>query len=196
MTPQFTRIWIYGNVILWTTVAVVALWLFMALRPASAQGLYIGRDGRAHPQIIAGPDGSIWPVIPTYCQHGWGPCPVALAPPIPPFVPPVPLPAPPPLAYAPPPPPPPPVPLGWIWRTLAPCADPACGTLVVQVQADGANIRFAPAGFGVVLGAVANGTPLIPLQRDGDWVLVAAGCPLRPTFTISVTAGVPLSVCS
>jgi len=180
-----------GNLILMTTICVVIFWLFMALRPAAAQGLYMGPDGRAHPSVIASPDGSIWPVIPTYCQHGWGPCPITLAPPIPP---PTPAPVVPPLAYAPPAPPPPPAPLGWIWRTLAPCADPACGTLVVQVVADGANIRAVPAG--PVVGALANGTPIIPLQKDGNWILVAPACQLTPTFTMSITAGVPLSVCA
>jgi hypothetical protein len=70
--------------------------LFLATGTAHAQGgLYIGRDGRAHTDAIAGPDGSIWPVIPTYCQHGWGPCPVILAPPyapLPPLLPPPPPP--------------------------------------------------------------------------------------------------------
>ena len=192
----------YGSIILWTTIAVIALWIFMAVRPAAAQGLYIGRDGRAHPQIIAGPDGSAWPVIPTYCQHGWGPCPVALAPPIPPFAPPVPtvpLAPPPPLAYAPAGPPPVPAPLGWVYAPYTSCANPpGCSTGMVTVAAaDGLNVRAVPAGFGVVVAALANGTPLIPLGKDGDWILIAPACQIVPTYTYSVTAGgVPLSVCS
>jgi hypothetical protein len=160
-----------------------------------AQGLYMGLDGRAHPQVIAGPNGSVWPVTPTFCPLGWSPCPIALGPPIPlapPAPPALPLPVPP-AAYAPPPPPPP---LGWVFYRYAPCASPDCGTLVVQVGADGLNVRAAPAGFGIVLLALANGTPILPIQRSGDWVLVAAACPLAPTYTYSITAGVPLSVCS
>jgi len=159
---------LYGNVVLWTTVAVIALWIFMALRPAHAQGLgpYMGHDGRVHAQVIAGADGSLWPVIPTFCPLGWGPCPVPLAAPFAPLVPP-----PPPAAYAPSLPPPAPVPLGWIWRTLAPCADPDCRSLVVQVSVDGANIRAVPAG--PVVGAIATrpvftepaAVPVLPWKR-------------------------------
>ena len=106
---------------------------------------------------------------------------------------------PPPPVYAPPPPaayaPPAPPPLGWIWRTLAPCADPTCNTLVVNVAADGANIRTVPGG--PVALTLANGVPIIPLgPREGQWILVAASCALAPTYTWSVTAGgLPLSVC-
>jgi len=109
--------------------------------------------------------------------------------------------APPPLAYAPLPPvvipppvdPPPPVPLGWVYRYYAPCADPDCSTLVVSVGADGLNVRALPRG--PVMLSLVNGTPLIPMQKDGDWVLVAPACALVPTWTWSWTAGVPLSVC-
>jgi len=94
--------------------------------------------------------------------------------------------APPPLAYA------PPAPLGWIWGHYAPCGDPQCGVLVVQVV-DGLNVRATPGG--IVTGALANGVPVVPLDKAGPWVLVAPACPLAPTFTWSVTAGVPLSVC-
>ena len=181
----------------WTLLVMLTLLAAMLIvialtMGAFAQGLYIGRDGRAHPSVIAGPDGSIWPVIPTYCQHGWGPCPVPLAPPIPPFAPPAY--APPPPAYAPAVPPPPPPPLGWIWGRLAPCANEACDTLVIQVQADGVNIRAVPGG--PVIMSIANGVPVAPLTKEGNWVLVAALCNLMPTWTWSVTAGVPISVCS
>jgi hypothetical protein len=61
-----------------------------------------------------------------------------------------------PLGYAPlpptvipsPPPPveaPPPYPIRWVWRYYAPCADPGCGMLRVEVGADGLNVRVAPA---------------------------------------------------
>jgi hypothetical protein len=109
---------------------------------------------------------------------------------------------PPPMAYAPlpsqPPPPPPaidmaPPPLGWLYSPYTVCADPNCSALFVAVGADGLNVRIAPNG--PVILSLANGTPVIPLQRQGDWVLVAPGCVLVPTWTWSVTADVPLSVC-
>jgi len=97
---------------------------------------------------------------------------------------------PPPVAYAPPAPPP----LGWIYGPYTLCADPpACRAVVINVGADGLNFRVVPNG--PVLGALANGVPVIPLRQDGNWLLVAAGCGLAPTWTFSWTAGVPLSVC-
>ena len=39
--------------------------------------------------------------------------------------------------------------------------------------------------------ALGNGVPVIPLQRVGEWVLVAAACPLAPMMTWPI----PLSVC-
>jgi hypothetical protein len=108
------------------------------------------------------------------------------------------LPAPPPLppaigAYAAAPLPPPP--LGWVYRFYAPCADPSCATLLVSVGADGLNVRMAPTSNSPALLALVNGTPLAPLQREGNWVLVAPLCALVSTWTWSWTAGVPLSVC-
>jgi len=100
---------------------------------------------------------------------------------------------------APPPPPsirvtPPPVPpLGWVYNYYAPCADSQCRTIVVNVDAAGLNVHTAPNGYPVM--SLVNGTPLIPLQRQGDWLLVAAGCDLTPTFAWSWTAGVPLNRC-
>jgi hypothetical protein len=96
--------------------------LLLATGAASAQGIYMGRDGRVHASIIAGPDGSRWPVLPTFCPNGWGPCPVVLAPPLPS------------LAYAPPPPPPAvdalrPPPLGWVYGPYTLCTDPSCKAL-------------------------------------------------------------------
>ena len=78
-----------------------ALILMMLLStPGGAQGIYMGRDGRVHPQVIVGADGGVWPVAPTFCTPGFGPCPVILAPPI---YPPQPVYVPPPPNYVPPP---------------------------------------------------------------------------------------------
>src|SRR5262249_21409430 len=99
-------------------------------------------------------------------------------------------------AYAPPPlePPPPPQPIGWLWGRFAPCGDPECRILIVQVAVDGLNVRAAPDG--PIVAALANGVPVIPLTKVGPWVLVAPACTLSSTFTASVTAGgMPLSVC-
>jgi len=63
----------------------------------------------------------------------------------------------------------------------------------VNVQADGLNVRVVPNGQPTM--ALVNGTPLIPLQRQGAWLLVAAGCDLTLTFAWSWTAGVPLNRC-
>ena len=86
--------------------------------PLQAQGIYMGRDGRVHAQVIVGNRGEVFPVVPMFCPNGWGPCPVVLAPP---------------LAYAPPPPPavdalrPPP--LGWVYGPYTLCTDPSCKAL-------------------------------------------------------------------
>lgn|SRR5262249_10693416 len=89
----------------------------------------------------------------------------------------------------------PPLVLGWIFGRLTACLNPpVCTAIVVSVGADGANVRVAPDGP-VVL-ALANGVPVIPLNQSGDWLLVAAGCPLMPTWTWSITAGgAPLNIC-
>jgi hypothetical protein len=84
-------------------------------------------------------------------------------------------------------------PLGWVYNYYAPCADPQCRTVVVNVDAAGLNVRTAPNGYPVM--SLVNGTPLIPLDKQGDWLLVAAGCDLTPTFAWSWTAGVPLNRC-
>jgi hypothetical protein len=101
---------------------------------------------------------------------------------------------------APPPPPsirvtPPPVPpLGWVYGPYTMCGDPPrCSTGVVNVPADGLNVRVAPDGPPVM--SLVNGTPLIPLQRQGDWLLVAPACDLTPTWAWSWNAGVPLNRC-
>jgi hypothetical protein len=104
---------------------------------------------------------------------------------------------PPPVYYAPPPPPvyvppPPPGPLGWVYGPYT-YRDPS-GAVWVSVGADGLNVHTAPNGPTVL--ALANGTPVVPLRHEGNWVEIAAGCALAPTYTYSVTAGgVPLSVC-
>jgi len=89
--------------------------------------------------------------------------------------------------------PPPVPPLGWVYNYYAPCADPQCRTVVVNVDAAGLNVRTAPNGYPVM--SLVNGVPLIPLQKDGDWLLVSAACDLTPTFAWSWTAGVPLNRC-
>jgi hypothetical protein len=174
--------------------------LLSATISAEGQGIYMGRDGRAHAQVIVGPDGTGWPVAPTFCTPGFGPCPVITGPP---------------LAYAPLPPPPgapPPLepqpvepvpyaqpaappPLGFVWGQYTACIEADCRSVIVSTGVDGLNVRVAPNGP-IVL-TLANGTPVIPLRREGPWLLVAAACPLVPTFTASVTAGgIPLSVCA
>ena len=90
--------------------------------------------------------------------------------------------------------PPGPPPLGWVYGPYTQCADPPrCSMGMVNVQADGLNVRVTPNGPPVM--SLVNGVPLIPLGREGDWLLVAAGCDLTPTWAWSWTAGVPLNRC-
>jgi hypothetical protein len=87
-----------------------------------------------------------------------------------------------------------PPPLGWVYKPYTICADPPrCSMGMVNVQADGLNVRVTPNGYPVM--SLVNGVPLIPLGQEGDWLLVAAGCDLTPTFAWSWTAGVPLNRC-
>jgi hypothetical protein len=87
-----------------------------------------------------------------------------------------------------------PPPIGWVYGPYTMCGDPPrCSMGVVNVQADGLNVRVAPNGPPAM--SLVNGVPLIPLQKEGDWLLVAAGCDLTPTFAWSWTAGVPLNRC-
>jgi len=159
---------------------------------ADAQGIYMGRDGRAHAQVIVGADGTPFPVAPTFCTPGFGPCPVILGAP---FGPPVAY-DPPPVAYAPPfvasdPPPP----IGWVYTRFTVCPEPSsCPVVFVSVSVDGLNVRPAGPDSPPIM-ALANGTPLFVLDRRGAWTLVAAACPLAPMPAFSVTAGVPLSAC-
>ena len=87
-----------------------------------------------------------------------------------------------------------PPPLGWVYGPYTMCGDPPrCSTGVVNVPADGLNVRVAPNGPPVM--SLVNGTPLIPLQREGDWLLVTAACDLTPTWAWSWSANVPLNRC-
>ena len=155
--------------------------------PAAAQGIYMGPDGRAHAQVIVAPDGRAFPVAPTFCTPGFGPCPVVLE-----------SPPPPPMIESPPPPvvegPPPPQPLGWVFTRYTVCPEPRmCPVVTVSVAADGLNVRAAPDGPPVL--SLVNGTPLAVLTRQGQWTLVAPACDLVPTGAWSWTAGVPLNRC-
>jgi hypothetical protein len=160
--------------------SVVIILLAFAAVSVHAQGIYMGRDGRAHAQVIVGEDGRGWPVAPTFCTPGFGPCPVVLGPPLPW--------APPPLAYAPAAPQPS---LGWVYGPYLVCGhDAPC---VVNVDAAGLNVRTVPNG--PVFTSLANGVPVVPQGQADKWVLVTPMCPLAPTYAWSVTAGVPLMTC-
>ena len=87
-----------------------------------------------------------------------------------------------------------PPPIGWVYQPYTICGNPPqCSMGVVSVGADGLNVRTVPNGPPVM--ALVNGTPLYPVRREGDWLLIAAGCDLTPTFAWSWTAGVPLNRC-
>jgi len=65
-----------------------------------------------------------------------------------------------------------PPPIGWVYQPYTQCANPPqCSMGVVNVQADGLNVRTVPNGPPVM--ALVNGTVFYPLQRQGDWLLVA-----------------------
>jgi hypothetical protein len=164
--------------VLWALIIGGFLW---AAYGAHAQGIYMGRDGRVHSQVIVGADGTPFPVAPTYCPNGYGPCPVVLGQPAPPL---------PPQAAVPMPPPPP---LGWVYSPYLSCVEPSCASLVVNVPAaEAINVRVTPNG--VIALSVANGTLLLRLQQQGSWTLVAPTCQLVPTGLWS-TAAVPLGAC-
>src|SRR5262245_7674686 len=84
-------------------------------------------------------------------------------------------------------------PLRWVYGYYAPCADSGCRTVVVNVDAAGLNVRTVPNGYPTM--SLVNGTALIPLQRAGNWLLVAPACDLTPTWAWSWTTGVPLNRC-
>jgi hypothetical protein len=87
-----------------------------------------------------------------------------------------------------------PPPIGWVYGPYTQCANPPqCSMGVVNVQADGLNVRTVPNGPPVM--SLVNGTFLYPLRKEGDWLLVAPACDLTPTFAWSWTAGVPLNRC-
>src|SRR5262245_61745593 len=80
----------------------------------------------------------------------------------------------------------------WVFGGYTNCGDPSCA-LFVTVPADGLNVRTIPNGPAVL--SLVNGTPLVVVQRQGDWTLVAPRCNLAPTGLWSWTGGVPLSGC-
>jgi hypothetical protein len=87
-----------------------------------------------------------------------------------------------------------PSPIGWVYGPYTQCANPPqCSMGVVNVQADGLNVRTVPNGPPVM--SLVNGTVFYPLQRQGDWLLVAPACDLTPTWAWSWNAGVPLNRC-
>jgi hypothetical protein len=87
-----------------------------------------------------------------------------------------------------------PPPIGWVYGPYTQCTNPPqCSMGVVNVQADGLNVRVVPNGQPVM--SLVNGTVFYPLQREGDWLLVAPACDLTPTWAWSWTAGVPLNRC-
>jgi hypothetical protein len=87
-----------------------------------------------------------------------------------------------------------PPPIGWVYGPYTQCANPPqCSMGVVNVDASGLNVRVAPNGPPVM--SLVNGTPFIPVQRQGDWLLVAPACDLTPTWAWSWNAGVPLNRC-
>lgn len=91
-------------------------------------------------------------------------------------------------------PPPPPPPIGWVYTNYTVCEAPrVCPVVYVSVGADGLNVRTVPNGPATA--ALVNGTPLVVLDRQGAWTLVAPACDLIPTGAWSWTAGVPLIRC-
>ena len=87
-----------------------------------------------------------------------------------------------------------PPPIGWVYGPYTQCGNPPqCSMGVVNVDASGLNVRVVPNGPPVM--ALVNGTPLYPLNRQGDWLLVAPACDLTPIWVWSWNAGVPLNRC-
>jgi hypothetical protein len=87
-----------------------------------------------------------------------------------------------------------PPPIGWVYGPYTQCANPPQRSMgMVNVQADGLNVRTVPNGPAIM--SLVNGTPLYPVGRDGDWLLVAPACDLTPTWAWSWNAGVPLNRC-
>jgi hypothetical protein len=89
-----------------------------------------------------------------------------------------------------------PPPIGWVYGPYTQCGNPPqCSMGVVTVDASGLNVRVRVAPNGPPVMALVNGTFLYPLQREGDWLLVAPACDLTPTWAWSWNAGVPLNRC-
>jgi hypothetical protein len=87
-----------------------------------------------------------------------------------------------------------PPPIGWVYAPYTICGNPPqCSMGMVNVDASGLNVRVVPNGQPVM--SLVNGTLLYPLQRQGDWLLVAPACDLTPTWAWSWNAGVPLNRC-
>jgi hypothetical protein len=87
-----------------------------------------------------------------------------------------------------------PPPLGWVFTQYTSCPEPRiCPIVYASVPADGLNVRAVPNGPPIV--SVVNGTPLLVLQRQGQWTLVAPACDLTPTWAWSWNAGVSLMRC-
>jgi hypothetical protein len=89
-----------------------------------------------------------------------------------------------------------PPPIGWVYGPYTQCANPPqCSMGVVDVDASGLNVRVAPDAYSPPVMALVNGTPLYPMDKKGDWLLVAPACDLTPTWAWSWNAGVPLNRC-
>jgi hypothetical protein len=87
-----------------------------------------------------------------------------------------------------------PPPIGWVYQPYTVCGDPPrCSMGVVNVDASGLNVRITPDGPPVM--ALVNGTPLYPVDKRGNWLLVAPACDLTPTWAWSWNVGVPLNRC-
>jgi hypothetical protein len=172
----------------WGTAIIIATLLLADYATAQTPGGWNGRGpfiafGRVWPTYIA-PPRSYGP--PAGYQPHFSLVPL-VEPPPPTAIAPAATPALPPVDQA-------PLPIGWIYGPYTICADPPqCSTGMVNVQADGLNVRTTPDGFPVM--ALINGTPFIPLQRDGNWFLIAPACDLTPTWAWSWTANVPLNRC-
>jgi hypothetical protein len=88
-----------------------------------------------------------------------------------------------------------PPPIGWVYGPYTECGDdpPQCSMVVVSAAADGLNVRVGPNGPPVL--ALLNGTPVIPMRQEGDWLLVRTACDITPMFAWLWTSGVPLWGC-
>jgi len=159
---------------LWKQITLFAIANMLALTAANAQ---------IQPGPNIAPGGGMYTFSPRFGYLGPPqPMPPSYAPP-PAYAPS----SPPPAAEAPP-------PLGWVWTRGTSCPEPrACPIVFVSVEADGLNVRASPDGPPLM--SLVNGTPLVVLDRQEHWSLVAAACDLTPTWAWSWNAGVPLNRC-